>query len=757
MIRLGLRLTLNGGREAAIRLAITAVAVAVGVTLLLVGLAGMNALNAQNARSAWLNASGPPGVVAPPGASKSSTPAAAPPDLGTSNADPTWFRLDTDHFGGQTIDWVDVASTGPSSPVPPGLTRLPGPGQYVVSPALSRLLRSTPANELRDRFPGTEIGTMGRAGLPSPSSLVVVVGRRTSDLSADPAASQVTTFDALPGTRQPIGWDSHKLQTLLAVAVLALLFPVLIFIATATRLSAARREQRFAAMRLVGGTPRQVSVIAAVEGSVAAIAGVAIGFVAFFLLRPLLASVPFTGAPFFTSDLSLSPTDIAIVALGVPIAGAVAARLALRRVQISPLGVSRRTTPPDPKAYRLVPLVLGIAELAWFVDVGRPTTTGGQISAYFGGCLLIMVGLIIAGPWLTMVGSRVMARRTNRPAVLIAGRRLSYDPRAAFRAISGLIVALFVTSAAVGVVTTIIDSHAGPSRGALANDTLVDQVGGGPIGPGQPAATSQVSEHLLAELRAIPGVQGVTLVRDDPDGSGGVLASCDDLVHTPALGRCERGAKVVRITGDLNGSNMTSTSSLDRKVWPAASVSAAQLAAQPVNAVIVGTDGSTAALEHARTTLELAHPEDGPPSTVNEVTEQDTRQAAEIRQLTNVVIIISLVIAGCSLAVSVTAGVNDRKRPFSLLRLTGVPVAVLRRMVALEAAVPLVLIAIVSVGMGFVAAALFLRSQLDETLRAPGLDYYLLVIGGLLASLAIIASTLPLIERITGPETARNE
>ena len=45
-----------------------------------------------------------------------------------------------------------------------------------------------------------------------------------------------------------------------------------------------------------------------------------------------------------------------------------------------------------------------------------------------------MVGLIVAGPWLTMVGSRVMARRTSRPSVLIAGRRMSDNPRGAFRA-----------------------------------------------------------------------------------------------------------------------------------------------------------------------------------------------------------------------------------------------------------------------------------------------------------------------------------
>ena len=57
MIRLGLRLTLRGGREATVRLAVTAAAVALGVTLLLITLAGINALNAQNARAAWLSTS----------------------------------------------------------------------------------------------------------------------------------------------------------------------------------------------------------------------------------------------------------------------------------------------------------------------------------------------------------------------------------------------------------------------------------------------------------------------------------------------------------------------------------------------------------------------------------------------------------------------------------------------------------------------------------------------------------------------------
>jgi hypothetical protein len=122
-----------------------------------------------------------------------------------------------------------------------------------------------------------------------------------------------------------------------------------------------------------------------------------------------------------------------------------------------------------------------------------------------------------------------------------------------------------------------------------------------------------------------------------------------------------------------------------------------------------------------------------------------------------VIIIASLGLAGCSLAVSVAGGLTERRRPFSLLRLSGAPVRMLRRVVALESAVPMLTVAVVAIGMGLLAAQLFLRAQMDYTLVAPGPSFYLIVVAGLAACLAIIASTMPLLERVTGPETARSE
>src|SRR6185312_14858553 len=151
-------------------------------------------------------------------------------------------------------------------------------------------------------------------------------------------------------------------------------------------------------------------LLAATESTVAGILGVAAGFGIFYLLRIPVAGIPFIGQPFFPAELTLSPRDILAVAIGVPVFAAVAARLALRRVHISPLGVARRATPKPPRAWRVVPLLAGLAELGFWVVHGTPASPSGETWALLPGFLLIIAGLVIAGPWLTMAAARVMAR-----------------------------------------------------------------------------------------------------------------------------------------------------------------------------------------------------------------------------------------------------------------------------------------------------------------------------------------------------------
>lgn len=754
MIRFGLRLALSSGREAAVRLVVIAAAVALGSALLLSTLAGLNAVDAQNSRYAWLN---------------TGLRSAAAPVAGTPAPDPLWWLIRGDYFDRRTIARVDVAATGPHAPVPPGIPALPGPGEFYASPALSALLASTPGAELGDRFPGRQIGTIGAPALPSPDSLIIVIGRPVGELSQLPGAQQVTAVNSTPPGDCDgcvVGFDAAALDLILTVVAGALVFPLLMFIGTATRLAAARREQRFAAMRLVGATPGQISTISAVESAIAAVTGVVAGFVGYLLLRPVLVTLPFTGAPFAPGDLSLGITDVLLVAVGVPVAAAVAAQVALRRVRISPLGVTRRVTPRPPRAYRLIPLVVGIAELAYFIG-RRPATTDGQSVAFLSGVLLTMVGLVAAGPWLTMVGSRLLARRTQRPSTLVAARRLADNPRAAFRAVSGLVLALFVTTVAIGVMTTIVANRGGPQSSRMAGDTMALTLWGDQADLNQPSATTPPGpDGVPTGMQGIPGVRSVTVTRAAPAGatsSGGTvehpfampaLLSCADLSRTPAFGRCEAGAGVAAVTPDLLAWGATTTPST---VWPTASVSLDVLRQLPVLSIVVDTDGSTSAIERVRTAFELAYPRHRFPATDADFHADTSRTLAGWQQLANVVVLASIAIAGCSLAVSVAGGLSERKRPFSLLRLTGVPLGVLRRVITLESAVPLLAAAVVAIGAGLLAAHLFLRAQMDYSLRPPGATYYISVAAGLLASLAIIAATLPLLRRITGPETARNE
>ena len=466
--------------------------------------------------------------------------------------------------------------------------------------------------------------------------------------------------------------------------------------------------------------------------------------------------------PFAPGDLSLSALDVLLVALGVPVAAALASRVALRRVMASPLGVSRRVTPPAPRPTRLVPLIAGLVWLAVFVLFGN-SDSNVVIYVYFIGFLLLMVGLIWAGPWLTSVGGRAMAWRTDRADVLLAGRRLSDDPRTAFRSISGLVLALFLASLASGIVTTIIADKGAPAGGQGAVDTLVAVFG-------QPNANSvedqfsipALPSSLTTDLGSIKGVRGVTVIRWDPHAPlGPALVSCSELARTPALGRCAPGASVASIDLQSSQANgLTQRSTLADQIWPGVGIAATRLTRYPVEEAVVGTDGSSAAIEGARTRLDVAIPAQDyfqTPTTLGEITPSTAQSLAEAKYVTDVIIVASLIIAGCSLAVGVTAGVSDRRRPFSLLRLTGVPVTMLRRVVALEAGVPLLVAAAASAGIGLLAAELFLQAQLKVSLRWPGDLYAFVILAGVAGSLGLIALTFPIIERITGPEVARNE
>ena len=97
-----------------------------------------------------------------------------------------------------------------------------------------------------------------------------------------------------------------------------------------------------------------------------------------------------------------------------------------------------------------------------------------------------------------MAAARLMARWTSRPGTLIAARRLADDPRAAFRAVSGLVLALFITTVAVVAITTQDAKNLTRFGSAAEANVLTDQV----------SASNQVAGTAAPERVRAPRARG---------------------------------------------------------------------------------------------------------------------------------------------------------------------------------------------------------------------------------------------------------
>ncbi|MET9967908.1 ABC transporter permease, partial [Streptomyces sp. NPDC006356] len=110
------------------------------------------------------------------------------------------------------------------------------------------------------------------------------------------------------------------------------------------------------------------------------------------------------------------------------------------RPRRSPLGVAQQA---DPRRTRAIRLVLFVAVLGY---IWMSTGDGGQLkSRQLLALLALFYGAFwLFGPWVVDRLGRIVGRRAKRPATLLAARRLSDDPRGAWRTVSGLVLAGFV-------------------------------------------------------------------------------------------------------------------------------------------------------------------------------------------------------------------------------------------------------------------------------------------------------------------------
>lgn len=272
------------------------------------------------------------------------------------------------------------------------------------------------------------------------------------------AFATVTTLLLLVfgGAQKFFSWSDGDavLYQLCAVVALALLvIPLSSLGAAASRLSARRRDDRLATLRLLGASSATVTTITVIESSVLAAVG-AIGGVAVYLVTaPLVGLIPFRGEA-LGSAVFLPPLGVALIIAGVIALAAASAVLGLRKVIISPLGVRMRSEVPKPHWIRLIVGVGFIA--ATNIVMGalgglELTVVFSILAAGFGGSLLV---LNLVGPWVLRITAQGQVKRASTPERLLAARRVLESPKAAWSQVGGVAMTSFMAvfaGSAVGV------------------------------------------------------------------------------------------------------------------------------------------------------------------------------------------------------------------------------------------------------------------------------------------------------------------
>jgi len=240
--------------------------------------------------------------------------------------------------------------------------------------------------------------------------------------------------------------EIYRVLSVFALALLAV--PLLSLGGSAARLSARRRDDRLATLRLLGATPGFVTVMTVLESTVVAIIGSLAGIVLYLALMPVVGLIPFLGQAIGAGSLWVGPWILLVVVTGVAVVAALSAAVGLRRVNISPLGVRTKQEAPRMKWTRAL---IAVA----VVGIGATALSQLGMFGQYGGVVVMMlvlaavfaagVGVLgIIGPWLIGVHARRQVKHAKDASHLISARTVLESPKAAWRQVGGIAMTTFI-------------------------------------------------------------------------------------------------------------------------------------------------------------------------------------------------------------------------------------------------------------------------------------------------------------------------
>jgi predicted lysophospholipase L1 biosynthesis ABC-type transport system permease subunit len=505
-----------------------------------------------------------------------------------------------------------------------------------------------------------------------------------------------------------------------------------------------------------------------------ALIGLVIGGAIFLIGRSFVDRIVIFGASVFPADVRPSAALAALIAVAVPAAAVGVTVASLRRVVVEPLGVARRSGDVKRRVWwRLLLPVVGVALLVPYF--GRLSKSGGSFST---GVVVLAVGLILVGvatllPW--VVQATVRRARGGPVSWQLAVRRLQLEGASSARAVTGIAVAV---AGAIG-----LQMLFGGVRGGYVTNTDVTGVVAEASLPLRQGVDG--IDALRAIITATPGVTAVdaTVRLDGHAGNDQVaiyVGDCATLGRLATLPSCRDGdvfqsyvdnaADTVPVAGQAV--RIDTDQPVDWIVPDTARAvpnraSAAGLLVTP-GALPAAVRDNRALYLTARVRLDEADPDAldrlrntvwtiDPTSYVNQIAKHvESDRLAQIRLGLYVGAVVTLLLIGASLLVTVLEQLRDRRRLLATLTAFGTRRRTIAWSIMWQTTIPVVLGVAVAV-----AAGIGLGAALQRMASAP-LSIHWSVVGvmsGIAAAVVLLvtALSLPALFRLMRPEGLRAE
>ncbi len=300
-------------------------------------------------------------------------------------------------------------------------------------------------------------------------------------------ASTATSVESGSGTKN----TAHTMQPLYLmlawISGFLLLTPLFTLGASAARLSARRRDDRLATLRLLGASTRRLTLYTMLDSVIYAAVGFVLGFIVYLVLVLPFGMLRFQNIPLGPENMLLPLPIVLVCGFVSLIIAATSSLFGLSKVTISPLGVRTRSDKPSLGKRALilgcVLLVMGfvgaIASQVIMNLAADSMDSNGFVlvlvtTIMFGlPILLTMLAVDLIGGFVVGLYARIRVRTARTPATLLAYRSIMESPRAAWRQVSGVAMTTFI-AAFVGPILGMVNSAPGVEEGSAESYLIGD-------------------------------------------------------------------------------------------------------------------------------------------------------------------------------------------------------------------------------------------------------------------------------------------